>query len=88
MSLLREAISCGADAFVTSDVMYHGFQDAASDLLLVDAGHYETEKIFISRCAQVLRESQLETTEKIDILFSRIDTNPVRFFRHSLKETS
>jgi dinuclear metal center YbgI/SA1388 family protein len=33
-----------ADAYVTSDLKYHTMQEAPHDLLLVDAGHYETER--------------------------------------------
>lgn len=40
--LLADARRSGADAFVTSDIRYHDFFDAG--LLLVDAGHYETEQ--------------------------------------------
>jgi dinuclear metal center YbgI/SA1388 family protein len=41
--LLIEAVHSGADAFVTADVKYHTFLDARGKILLVDAGHYETE---------------------------------------------
>ena len=34
----------GADALVTADLKYHDFFKAEKDLLLVDAGHYETEQ--------------------------------------------
>ncbi len=34
----------GADAFVTSDLKYHQFFQAENQLLLVDIGHYESEK--------------------------------------------
>lgn len=46
--LLPKAISAGADAFVTGDVKYHDFYVPANKLLLIDAGHYETE-IFAKR---------------------------------------
>ncbi|MEZ5068200.1 MAG: Nif3-like dinuclear metal center hexameric protein [Bacteroidia bacterium] len=42
-SLLKDAIA-GADAFITSDIKYHQFFDADSRILLVDAGHFETEQ--------------------------------------------
>ncbi len=41
--MLEAAIKNGADAFVTADVKYHTFQDAENMILLIDAGHYETE---------------------------------------------
>jgi dinuclear metal center YbgI/SA1388 family protein len=41
--LLNEALKLNADAFVTADIKYHTFQDAERKILLIDAGHYETE---------------------------------------------
>lgn len=42
--LIPAAISRGAQVIVTSDVKYHDFVDHASDLLIVDIGHYESEQ--------------------------------------------
>jgi putative NIF3 family GTP cyclohydrolase 1 type 2 len=42
-NLLSSAISSRADAFITGDVGYHTFLQAEGKILLVDAGHYETE---------------------------------------------
>ena len=40
----REALARGCDTFVTSDVTYHTFLDAAAaGLNLIDAGHFPTE---------------------------------------------
>jgi hypothetical protein len=49
-SLVPQALAAGADALVTADVTYHTyFQPLAPDgtprLALIDAGHYETERI-------------------------------------------
>ncbi len=41
--LVDESIKQNADAFVTADLKYHTFQDAEGKILLIDAGHYETE---------------------------------------------
>jgi dinuclear metal center YbgI/SA1388 family protein len=41
--LLEAAIRNNADAFVTADIKYHTFQDAENEILLIDAGHFETE---------------------------------------------
>ena len=40
---LLNAIQKGADAFITSDISYHTFQEYSEKILLIDAGHYETE---------------------------------------------
>ena len=43
-SLVPDALRAGADAYVTSDVRHHEFVDAtARGLLLLDAGHAQTE---------------------------------------------
>ena len=42
--LLEDAIQVNADVLVTADIKYHRFFDAHGHLLLVDAGHYETEQ--------------------------------------------
>lgn len=47
-SLIRQAISQGADAFVTADVTYHKFFDAldhnhSHQMAVLDVGHYESE---------------------------------------------
>ena len=69
------AIAAGADAFVTADLSYHAYQDARDLLLLVDAGHYETEKIFIETCAEVLRRNLFESSRKSPIFQSVTNTN-------------
>ncbi len=50
LSFLTAAVRAGADAYVTADVTYHRWAEAlapdgAPRLALVDAGHYETERI-------------------------------------------
>lgn len=42
--LIHDAIDAGADIFITADLKYHDFQRAEGRLILVDAGHYETEQ--------------------------------------------
>jgi dinuclear metal center YbgI/SA1388 family protein len=41
--LIEEAILKQADALVTADVKYHDFFKAENQILVVDAGHYESE---------------------------------------------
>ena len=50
LTFLPAAVRAGADAYVTADVTYHRWAEAiapdgAPRLALVDAGHYETERI-------------------------------------------
>jgi dinuclear metal center YbgI/SA1388 family protein len=65
----------GAQAYVTSDVKYHQFFVDASDFLFVDAGHYETETAFV----QVLARRLSEKFAPLNVISTRVCTNPVRF---------
>ncbi len=78
-SLLSCAVTKGVDAFVTSDISYHSFHDAAGALLLVDAGHYETEQVFIKSCAQRLEKEMVNFPGRIPILSVRTCTNVVQY---------
>ena len=78
-SYVQSAIDAGSEVLVTGDLSHHLFLDHADDILLVDAGHYETEQIFIRICADELRRRFFDGKQKIDILRTQTDTNPVRF---------
>lgn len=56
-SLMEEAVSSGAQAFVTGDIDYHTAIDALSaGLHVIDAGHYGTEYCFIRFMTDRLKE--------------------------------
>lgn len=76
--LINEAIAAGADAFVTADVKYHTFHDTAGNLMLVDAGHYETEIFSLDELKDRLKS--FTTKEKIKIFKYGGSTNPVNYF--------
>ncbi|MCZ7554789.1 MAG: Nif3-like dinuclear metal center hexameric protein [Bacteroidia bacterium] len=78
-SYVRAAIASGAQCFVTGDLTHHTFLDYGGDILLVDAGHFETEQVFVELCAKVLESASFQDSEKISILQVRTNTNPVRF---------
>jgi dinuclear metal center YbgI/SA1388 family protein len=77
--LLKAAISAGADAFITADIKYHDFFEAENSLLLVDAGHYETEQFTKDLIADILRKK----IPNFAVLFSEVHTNAVGYFTHS-----
>jgi dinuclear metal center YbgI/SA1388 family protein len=79
-SLITDALQAKADAFVTADVTHHTFLDNGEDILLVDAGHHETEFVFIEACRTYLQSRFLDDSQEFDILGSRVNTNPIRFF--------
>ncbi len=79
--LLGRAISCRADAFITADIKYHSFFDAEGKILLIDAGHYETEIHILpeikTRISLLLNEKKLTN----EIFIFNKTTNPVKFLQ-------
>lgn len=64
-SLLADAISAGADAFVTSDVRHDVFIDAAArGILLIDAGHDATESPGMEALAGLVQDRFPELSVK------------------------
>lgn len=81
--LIPAAIVAGADAYVTADVTYHRYFDAlATDgsprLMVVDAGHYETEAI----AERILLDFLVDRFSQVDWSLSAAPTSPVRTFVH------
>ena len=74
--LLSNAISAGADIFITSDVKYHEYFDADSRILLADIGHYESEQFTIELIAEILQKK----LPNFAVLKTEINTNPVSYF--------
>ena len=78
--LLNAAIENNADAFITADIKYHTYNDAAGKILLIDAGHYETE-IHSLNVVQRKIKKFLFNHQKIKVLKYSGSTNPVKFFK-------
>ena len=56
-SSLDEAIKQGADAFLTGEAKYHNFVEAdEKGILLMAAGHFETENVFVPVLGGMLKE--------------------------------
>jgi dinuclear metal center YbgI/SA1388 family protein len=75
-SLINEAIHSGADVFLTADLKYHDFFKSENRILLVDAGHFETEKF--SR--EILKDLIIKKFPKFAVRFSETNTNPINYF--------
>jgi dinuclear metal center YbgI/SA1388 family protein len=73
--LLNNAIAAGADAFITGDVKYHSFHDAAGRILLADIGHYESEKY----STEILYDLIIKKFPTFALRFSGINTNPINY---------
>ena len=73
--LINNAIMQGADVFISSEFKYDQYISAQNEIVLVDAGHYETE-IFINKLFYELLTKKFTTfAVKISESFS----NPVKY---------
>ncbi len=75
--LLDAAIQSKADAFVTADIKYHTFQDSENEILLIDAGHYETENPVLDEIKKRIEKS---LTDKTKVYKYSGSTNPIVFY--------
>jgi hypothetical protein len=74
-SLLNAAIEAGADAFITADIKYHSYSDSENRILLIDAGHFETEKF----STEILYDLIIKKIPKFAVRFSETNTNPINY---------
>jgi dinuclear metal center YbgI/SA1388 family protein len=72
---LKDALERGADVFLTGEAKYHEFSEYASEILLVDAGHYETEQFTKDVFFEVI--SKILPTFAVRI--STVETNSVQY---------
>jgi len=79
--LLDVAIEQKADAFITADIKYHTFQDAESRILMIDAGHYETEIFILERIREKIKVRLKENKSSNKVFIFSGNTNPVRFYK-------
>lgn len=73
--LLPDALSAGADLFLTADFKYHEFFDADQRLVIADLGHYETEQYV----PQLMAENLSQEFTNFAVLISETPTNPVSY---------
>ena len=78
--LVSEAVRQHADAFITADVKYHGFQDAERDILLIDAGHFETERHVLPVVAERIGTIIKAMKGYSKVFITKKNTNPVSYF--------
>ena len=71
--LLQDAISSGADAFITADYKYHQFFDADGKILITDIGHYESEQFTMD----LIKTLILEKFSTFAVRITEVNTNPV-----------
>lgn len=70
--LKETALAQGADCFITGEFHYHDYFEA-EDMLLVELGHYESEKCAIELISKYI----MNAFPEIDVKVTSIDTNPI-----------
>lgn len=73
---ISDAIVAHADAFVTADIKYHHFADVDNKLLLIDAGHYETEQFTKELFVELLSKN----IANFVVYLSSKEMNPVHYY--------
>ncbi len=81
-NLVNSAIRKNADAFITADIKYHTFQDAEESILLIDAGHYETEIHSLPVVKSRLEKYISSQGETCKIFIYKKTTNPVKNYNN------
>lgn len=76
-SEITAVLACGADTYVTSDLRHHHTRDAIdAGLAVVDVPHWAAEWPWLAQAANVLREGLAERGFTVDIVQSRLVTDP------------
>jgi dinuclear metal center YbgI/SA1388 family protein len=79
---IKNAISAGADVFLTSDLKYHNFYETDNQLLLADIGHFESERFTKNYIVDFLNEKITNFAPALlecKIVLSEENTNPVKY---------
>lgn len=75
-NFINTAMSCNADAYITSEIKYHDFSAIDDKILLIDAGHYETEKF----SPEIIGDLIIKKFPKFAVRFSKTNLNPINYF--------
>ena len=73
---IKAAKKSKADAFITADLKYHDFFQAENQILLIDAGHYETEKY----TKKLILDYLIKKLPNFAVALSKSITNPVNYY--------
>lgn len=73
--LIDEAMKAGADIYITAEIGYHDYFRAESDILLVDAGHYETEQYTKDIFCDIITKK----FPNFAVHYTKVGINPVNY---------
>lgn len=74
--LLPDAITAGADVFITADYKYHQFFEAEQKITIADIGHYESEQFTVEIFDAIINKK----FPNFAVYLSTIKTNPINYF--------
>jgi len=74
-SFINAAIAYNADVYITSEIKYHDFLSVDGKILLIDAGHYETEKF----SSEIIYDLIIKKFPKFAVRFSKTNLNPINY---------
>lgn len=81
VDLLQNALEQDADVFITGDIPYHRFTDGDNKMVIIDAGHFETEYPAIETIVQVLSEEIRKQNWNTKVSKSTIFRNTIYYFK-------
>lgn len=73
--LIKDAIACGADIYLTGDIKYHDYFLPENKMILADIGHYESEQFTKELIYDLLNEK----FTNFALFISESVTNPVNY---------
>ena len=73
---ISAAKNLGADIFLTSDLKYHNYFEAESELIVADIGHFESEQFTKNLIVDFLSKK----IHNFAVALSESNTNPVNYF--------
>ncbi len=74
--LIRDAVTAGAEIYLTGDLKYHDFFEADGKIVLADIGHYESEQFTTELFYEILTKK----FPNFAVRFSGINVNPINYF--------
>ncbi len=79
---IKNAIQANVDVFLTSDLKYHNFYESENQMVLVDIGHFESERYTKNYIVDFLKEKITNFAPDLSqdrIILSEENTNPVKY---------
>lgn len=73
--LMPDAVAAGADAFITGEIGYHDYFSAEEQILLVEAGHYETEQYTKDIFCDIITKK----FPNFAVRYTKVGTNPINY---------